>query len=226
MINGRITVVYGKSITLQITVNKNYAIKQLLLEGTSVSDYLVNTTMTIPGAKLLEVLHGDEDIVLLVDFAEDRWIEHAKSFNGEGIDQKPFVITTAEELAFVAYMVNIVKNAHYTNASYVLKNDIDLNGKFWTPIGVEDNPFNGKFSFDGYSIFSLTVEPSKQNEKVQYNGVFQYLGDDAKIIEKNTAPTVLITVASVVSSVALISVALIIFIRIRKKKQLEEYSNN
>ena len=62
------------------------------------------------------------------------------NFSGEsGTEQDPFLITIAEDLAWLAYFVN-TNNTDFNNSHYRLANDIDLSthdqGQGWMPIGI------------------------------------------------------------------------------------------
>ena len=78
-----------------------------------------------------------------------------------------YQITTAKQLAWMAYMVNT--NATYATYSYALAADIDISGIEWTPIGnkVVANQtvtvtkgagvFSGSFDGGGHAISGLTI---------------------------------------------------------------------
>lgn len=72
----------------------------------------------------------------------------------------PFQIGTATQLADLAKKVN-EGNEDFDAKSYILANDIDLSayqrGTGWTPIGNNNNPFNGTFDGNGKIINSLVI---------------------------------------------------------------------
>ena len=96
---------------------------------------------------------------------------------GEGTADHPYLIESAEQLAFLSFMVNVgyeTKGLHFE-----LTTDIDLNGSEglpWTPIGLGDtyyyedsceriydyyipnNHFRGHFDGDGHKIYNLYVK--------------------------------------------------------------------
>lgn len=92
-----------------------------------------------------------------------------------------YEITTPEELAWVARMVNNGKidSKDASGNLYVFKlmNDIDLLGKYWTPIGTMDYPFSSKFDFNGYTISNLVIDCNDMS----FGGLFGYT-QDAEII--------------------------------------------
>ena len=84
--------------------------------------------------------------------ASDVWIDYASPLfsDGKGTAADPYVINTAEELAFLARCVN-KEDRHYSYAHYVLGNDIDLAGRRWFPIGVvEGNGWGGSIAVRGF----------------------------------------------------------------------------
>ena len=80
----------------------------------------------------------------------------------ESIDGKTFYsITSAEELAWFALQTDHEKNTSESgvNINAILKNDIDLAGKIWTPIcpGGGYSFFNGIFDGNGFSVKNMTI---------------------------------------------------------------------
>ena len=98
---------------------------------------------------------------------------------GEGTESNPYRIESAENLAFLAYMVN--KGFETENMYFILTTDIDLNGsedQSWVPIGLGDryfnedgcdrgkahtsfsvnNSFRGHFNGGGHNIYNLYID--------------------------------------------------------------------
>jgi len=97
---------------------------------------------------------------------------------GDGSKNNPFIIRTAEDLAWLAEQVN-AGNTAYNEKYYTLGNDINLTnylspgnpgyngGKGWIPIGT-DNPFEGHFNGANHLISGLFInDPS-----LGYTGLF------------------------------------------------------
>lgn len=55
---------------------------------------------------------------------------------------------------------------------YVLKADIDMTGKEWTPVGTYEAPFIGSFDGNGYKIIGLSV--TKASEDIGISAAFKY----------------------------------------------------
>jgi hypothetical protein len=96
---------------------------------------------------------------------------------GEGTNASPFEISTAEQLAKLAELVNAyVTNAAYAALSYKLIADIDLSVyDNWTPIGTFVNydniyPFSGSFNGNGKKITGLKITGTGN-----YCGLFGYV---------------------------------------------------
>ena len=69
----------------------------------------------------------------------DEWVNYAqKPANGTGTKEDYWIINTAEELAYVAQIIN---NYYHAKGTYYVKlnADIDLAGRVWTPIGSYGN---------------------------------------------------------------------------------------
>ena len=87
---------------------------------------------------------------------------------GAGTATDPYLISTADELAWLAQEVNAGRGASY-NA--VLCNDIDLKNEEWTPIG-KNSSYAYKDTFDGggYTISGLKIDSTDQ-----YQALFGYV---------------------------------------------------
>lgn len=87
---------------------------------------------------------------------------------GAGTATDPYLISTADELAWLAQEVNAGRGASY-NA--VLCNDIDLKDKEWTPIGKNYSyVYKGTFDGGGYIISGLKIDSNDQ-----YQALFGYV---------------------------------------------------
>jgi len=80
-------------------------------------------------------------------------------------------ISTAKELFNIAAKIND-GDKKYSTARYLLKNNINLRNKKWTPIGIdENNPFTGTFDGGGYSISNIKVD----DKEFEFAGFFGML---------------------------------------------------
>ena len=80
---------------------------------------------------------------------------------GIGTEDDPYVIETAEQLAYFAKAVNSSYSKHcFENEFVVLKSNIDLNNRKWVPIGAwsSDHGFKGTFDGQGHVIKNLLVQ--------------------------------------------------------------------
>ena len=85
---------------------------------------------------------------------------------------KEFVISTNKELAGIAYLVNN-NYTDFKGKTIKLNSDIDLSGKQWKTIGVNDNYFKGNFDGQGHTIFGIFI--GKQEQDQNKYGFWGYL---------------------------------------------------
>ena len=105
--------------------------------------------------------NGEDDISLLNDEnGTDVWVgKIAEKFaGGTGTESDPYQISNGAELAYLAQQVNAGES--YSDKYFTLTNDIDLGSKEWTPIGNENESwdgykFEGTFDGDGHTIRGL-----------------------------------------------------------------------
>lgn len=84
--------------------------------------------------------------------------------------KKVYLISSSEDLAWLATNVNN-GSLTTTNCEFILIKDINLTGKYWTPIGVTSvYPFQGVFNFNGHVISGLTID----SNTLAYGGLFGY----------------------------------------------------
>ena len=95
----------------------------------------------------------------------------------EGTETKHsgYIISSKEDLAYI--MQNINNGVIDTRGKYfVLEKDgedekdvdINLSGKYWTPIGTNEYPFEGIFDFNGHSISNMVID----SKNADYAGLF------------------------------------------------------
>ena len=97
---------------------------------------------------------------------------------GSGSQSNPYQISTPEQLAKMAYEVNVNGAGGY----YKLTADISLNKRFenirvlWVPIGISENkPFNGTLTNpDGHVIEGMMIK-ANSTETTSYFGLFGYV---------------------------------------------------
>lgn len=85
---------------------------------------------------------------------------------GTGAENDPYQINTAAELAYFAKSVN--GGRWYDREYIILKNNINLNDKEWTPIGTDSNPFRGNFDGGNHTVTGMRIS----NSSADYVGLF------------------------------------------------------
>jgi len=93
----------------------------------------------------------------------ENWIDHAADgfTGGTGTRENPFLISTPEQLAYLAKLVN---TGTLETANVRILNDIDLAGKEWTPIGTRQHPFSGVMDGEGTVIYNLAIATSQNRQ--------------------------------------------------------------
>lgn len=95
---------------------------------------------------------------------------------GDGSKDSPYEISTAEQLAYFAQVINDGTESNYASACYNLTADIVLNDTLedtpneWTAIGTSEHPFKGTFDGNGKTIKGVYINKSNKN----YQGLFGY----------------------------------------------------
>lgn len=86
----------------------------------------------------------------------------------------PYLISTPEQLAFIALKVS--SGTTYAGKYFRLTEDIDLGGKPWIPIGTVSHPFQGRFDGNNHQIKNLFIDGSGiASTYSKYVGLFGYI---------------------------------------------------
>ena len=136
------------------------------------------TTNNILGTGLLTEEIQSEDFV---HYMEDYVLISGDAFNiagffetdGEGSENKPYVIKTKRQLRSFATMVNLGKE-RFTEKFVALGSDIALGNFRWTPIGTSStNRFYGTFDGKSHAVSGVRIASG------DYQGFFGYFGGTA-----------------------------------------------
>ena len=111
---------------------------------------------------------------------------------GSGIESDPYLISNAEQLAYLAYMVNsesapAERNMYYYDDVYFRQtNHIDLSAYYWDPIGTSSPAvyFAGHYDGNGYTISGLFT-PAGDTAEYSDAGLFGVVG--AYLLDGNVA---------------------------------------
>lgn len=94
----------------------------------------------------------------------DNWASSSGSYDISWYKktQTEFQISTAKELAGMAYLVNN-NYTSFEGKTIKLSADINLQGKLWTPIGINNTLFQGTFDGNGHSINNVSINDGDKN---------------------------------------------------------------
>lgn len=115
-------------------------------------------------------LSMDEDDKAYEVQASGLWDDYrATSLSGSGTSSRPYQISTPEQLARYAYLVN---DGSGKNSYAELVADINLSAHYWLPIGCGINTYSGHFDGNGHSIFGLTIGDDGLSTIFRYDGMY------------------------------------------------------
>lgn len=231
-------ILYGNTFFLEVALQPNYRVGYVAIvsQGIHILDYDTIGSGFNPVSSRIEIQTSilneykpdlGEAISIIVNFERDVWTDYcADGLSGEGTEASPFIIATREDLAYMAYMINDEGNEYYASAYYLLVDNLDMDGRFWEPIGTEENPFSGTFNFDVYSIENLEHYMVYSNPTTSYNGLFWFMTEDAQILITNNALIIGLSVAGGIILLILLILLIILLVRRRNKKKMEELANS
>ena len=94
----------------------------------------------------------------------------SESLKGEGTAEKPYLIETGADLAFLAKTVN--EGEAYIGKYFTQTADIDLGNKEWTPIGNKNKPFKGVYDGCNKNITGLYITNNANNALGLFGAVY------------------------------------------------------
>ena len=190
----------GETVYLQPTIKKNMLLtnNSLIISNnesgqtlalTNVAENIWSFTMPESSVTVTASFHKDPKAPIVWDGSV------ATSFaGGTGTQDDPYLISSGEELAYLAKITNddpsVTEGKYYKLTENIILNEevlnenFELNGKpanIWTPIAYTDNRsgkgFRGDFNGDGHCIMGLYIEPVVWKEM----GLFGSLNGNAVV---------------------------------------------
>ncbi len=150
--------------------------------------FLFITTASIGGVLLAQNSAGggidnsvSESVTTTADaptYTDYYWTDegnYATSFaGGSGTESDPYLISTAAQLAYLAYRVNF-NSQTYSDTYFKQTANIDLSAYYWDAIGYSSSYyFRGHYDGGGYTISGLYTQ-SGSDDNYSYQGLFGYV---------------------------------------------------
>ena len=109
----------------------------------------------------------------------DSGVTRDTTFAGSGTEDDPYLISSAEELAGLAYLTNISTSTTYNNNDvyYLQTADIDVSAYWWDAIGTSTSYtyyFRGHYDGGGYTVSGIYT-PAGSDSTYSYQGLFGYV---------------------------------------------------
>ena len=216
------TYLYDSPLSFDTTIEDRFEIVSLTVNGTAINTTTKGFTVNKENNLLINITNE-----IKLTFRQMLWTDIYEMFNGFGTEKDPYVITNEQQLAAMAYLINNAVDSEgkipYARGYYILKKNMDLNARFWQPIGTKENPFGGTFNFAECVVSNIILD--KFYEVTSYNGLFGVCSADADFL---TVPpnfgTTLIIIIAVSATVIVVGAGLGIYLA-RRRKRVRRLSN-
>ena len=93
-------------------------------------------------------------------------------FEGSGTASDPYLISSAEELAGLAYNVN--NGTNYSGTYFKQTADIDVSAYWWDAIGTPSNYFQGHYDGGNFTVLGIYT-PAGSTDDFSFQGLFGYV---------------------------------------------------
>ena len=230
---------FGQVIRIRVSLASNYDIKsvaivskgQLILDFATMNsgynkeqnEIRINTNI-LENERLMPA--EGESVYIFIDYSRTLWQNvRSSSLEGDGSENNPYIISSENDLALMAYMINSGDET-YANAHYKLAKNLNLSGRFWEPIGTATNPFNGVFDMGPYSIANAEHYETYTNPTTSYNGVFRYMGSDAKVLTSSNTLALALGISGGILLLIILIILIIVLSRRAHKKKIDELANS
>ena len=223
-----------ESILIGLVTNDRYGVASIVVrnyekEFRNISDFtdedgnIIFTKEFLEGNGIVGVIQID------IKYQRLHWEDESYVgllFEGEGTDDDPFRISSAEELALMMQLCNsgatYGNGKMYRSASYILTDDIVLSERFWTPIGTVEYSFNGYFNFNNHTVTG--IYNAYYYDTVSYGGLFGVLSPNAVIVMRVENLWYVYLIVGIVVILIVILVTSILVSR-KKKKARQRLAN-
>lgn len=227
---------FGGTITLNIVPSTNYKVQDVIVSlggmSENVTELLSNGMVYISSDVLARIFQDNQPYLITINYTRMVWSDddsRSQELQGSGTEEDPYIISSEEDMGFVAWAVNSgfmnQNDQPYANCHYRLTTNLDFQGKYWEPIGTNENPFNGVMDLGDYSVENITFYQDYINPTPSYDGLFWILGDDAVVIQTNNALVIALSIAGGVLLLALIIILAFVIAKKQRKKKFDELAN-
>ncbi len=235
-----IDTLYGVPVYIAISINPNYKFDGVYVDRFGSKIPLQNVYFESQGQIVINTSQIEEYLIgdmlnLSINIVRMIWTGgdfSGKILRGEGIEGDPYIISNADELALMAYLVNNgiineVTGKPYAEGYYSLTADISLSGKYWDPIGTETHKFAGVLNLNTFRITGISLCPYEEYlPRTYYEGLFWCMTNTAQVIQSNNTLMIALISAGGVLLLLLLLLLILLLVRRRKKKKMEELANS
>ena len=220
--------VYDQMLNLVLTPKVGYKLVSVIISGDRLtSDFIAQVTSD--GNFNIEafIIYNNisyTEATITVTYKRILWVDYRVTFGGDGTLESPYLIGSAEKLAMLAYLISTnAEDGKYSTAVYMLTANINLDGKFWQPVGTEENPFSGRFDFMGFEISSVTLDAVYRY--TLFDGVFGVVSN-AEIIATKPNYLMIWLLTGFTAFVALMAIWIFAVSQRARVKEREELENS
>ena len=223
----------GQEIRIVTVTNARYEIDNIIIRNydrtyENMNEFYSEDGIIILTTDFMEQNNIVGNVQIQIEYRRELWEEEllaVNSFEGRGTSGNPYQIWSVEDLILMMTYVNggtlNSEGIRYKDCYFILMEDLQLTSKFWTPIGTEENSFNGHFDFNNHKINGIYT--AYFYDPVHYNGLFGVLGFNAQIVEKTESIWYIYLIIGLLLLLIIILIILILLSR-KRKRQREELS--
>lgn len=226
-------VLYGDSVVVRVKAKDNYSIGEMFVREELLQDIssLYNNEQLVIDEMFMRN-YFSYTIEIQINANRLAWTDNevrSLTLDGDGTKSSPFIVRSAEDMGFVAYVVNngimLNEQTPYSKCYYSVESNIDFAGRFFEPIGTKEHPFEGTFDLADYQFENISHYKTYENPNTSYSGLFWIVSKDANIIQSKATIIVTIIILVIIGLSMATTIIIVLIVRKNRKKKLQEDEN-
>lgn len=210
-----------QTYNLQLSPNNMFSFDSLMFVNKTTNEQKQINITNLQGNYIFS-----EDGTLKIKFNYKLWYDEKTELTGNGTSANPYLIYTPGDLAYMAYAINYNLTpqdncVNYSEATFKIMNDLDLDGRFWILIGSNsDAQFTGVLDMNYRTVKNIVTTDSTYKYN-SFAGLFTQSNINHLVL-KHDLGALWVTIGIISSVFFAIALGLVILVVLTKQKDIKK----